>query len=54
MNTPSTQRPPSTSITECRSCGECTLILDLGETPLADRLSTTDELDQPEFFAPLK
>jgi hypothetical protein len=29
-------------------------ILDLGKTPLADRLLATDELDQPEFFAPLK
>jgi SAM-dependent methyltransferase len=28
--------------------------LDLGETPLADRLLTAKDLDQPEFFAPLK
>jgi len=28
--------------------------LDLGETPLADRLLTAEQLDQPEFFAPLK
>jgi len=29
-------------------------ILDLGDTPLADRLLTAEQLDQPEFFAPLK
>jgi SAM-dependent methyltransferase len=28
--------------------------LDLGETPLADRLLTAEDLDGPEFFAPLK
>jgi hypothetical protein len=29
-------------------------ILDLGETPLADRLLTTEDLGQPELFAPLR
>ncbi len=29
-------------------------MLDLGNTPLADRLLTGEDLDQPEFFAPLK
>jgi SAM-dependent methyltransferase len=49
-------RPPSITISECRSCGRGGLvpILDLGDTPLADRLLTADQLDQPEFFAPLK
>ena len=40
----------------CRSCGGRAIIpiLDLGETPLADRLLTAADLDQPELFAPLK
>ena len=49
-------RPASATILGCRSCGERALvpILDLGETPLADRLLTAEQLDQPEYFAPLK
>jgi SAM-dependent methyltransferase len=49
-------RPPSATIAGCRSCGqaELTLILDLGETPLADRLLTAEQLDKPEYFAPLR
>jgi hypothetical protein len=49
-------RPDSVTIGGCRSCGEQAIIpiLDLGETPLADRLLTAEQLDQPEFFAPLK
>jgi hypothetical protein len=49
-------RPLSDSIRGCRSCGEGGLIpiLDLGETPLADRLLTPASLDDPEFFAPLR
>ncbi len=39
----------------CRSCGSANLetILAFGETPLADRLLTADQLDQPELTAPL-
>jgi len=49
-------RPVSDTIDGCRSCGERAIIpiLDLGETPLADRLLTAEQLDEPEFFAPLK
>jgi len=49
-------RAPGKTITACRSCGAGDLvpIVDLGETPLADRLLTAEQLDQPEFFAPLK
>jgi hypothetical protein len=49
-------RPASHTITGCRSCCASSTIpiLDLGETPLADRLLTAEQLDQPEFFAPLK
>lgn len=41
--------------TTCRSCGSSRLaiILPFGETPLADRLLTTEQLDQPEYMAPL-
>lgn len=51
-----TERAPAKSITTCRSCGARDLleIVDLGETPLADRLLTAEQLDQPEYFAPLK
>jgi SAM-dependent methyltransferase len=51
-----TERAPAKSITACRSCGGRDLleIVDLGETPLADRLLTAEQLDQPEYFAPLK
>jgi SAM-dependent methyltransferase len=39
----------------CRSCGSDWLevILPFGETPLADRLLTAEQLDQPEYKAPL-
>ena len=39
----------------CRSCGsnQLTKILDLGETPLADRLLTQETLEAPEPKAPL-
>lgn len=39
----------------CRSCGSSNLetILAFGETPLADRLLTAEQLDQPELTAPL-
>jgi len=49
-------RPASHTIAVCRSCCEPSTIpiLDLGETPLADRLLTAEQLEQPEFFAPLK
>lgn len=40
---------------QCRSCGSTnlTLILSFGDTPLADRLLTPDQLDQPEYMVPL-
>jgi SAM-dependent methyltransferase len=40
----------------CRSCGRHGLVsvLDLGETPLADRLPTTEQLSQPEPRFPLQ
>lgn len=43
-------------ITGCRSCGEAHLrpVLDLGRTPLANRLLTREQLDQPEPTYPLK
>jgi SAM-dependent methyltransferase len=49
-------RPRAVTIEDCRSCGEGGLvsILDLGETPLADRLLTAEQLDEVEYFAPLK
>jgi SAM-dependent methyltransferase len=39
----------------CRSCGQAHLepILSFGQTPLADRLLTAEQLDQPELVAPL-
>jgi len=39
----------------CRSCGhhEVELILSFGATPLADRLLTKEQLEQPELTAPL-
>ena len=41
--------------TTCRSCGSSRLevILPFGETPLADRLLTSEQLDHPEYKAPL-
>src|SRR5512133_3386998 len=40
---------------KCRSCGSSNLqsILAFGETPLADRLLTAEQLKQPEYTAPL-
>ncbi len=40
----------------CRSCGSENLlpILSFGDTPLADRLLTAEQLDQPEMVAPLE
>jgi SAM-dependent methyltransferase len=39
----------------CRSCGhaDLELILSFGRTPLADRLLTAEQLDEPELTAPL-
>ncbi len=39
----------------CRSCGsrQLKMILAFGETPLADRLLTAEQLDDPELIAPL-
>jgi SAM-dependent methyltransferase len=56
MNGQQRLRPAGNTITSCRSCGgeALTPILDLGETPLADRLLTAEQLEEPEFFAPLK
>ena len=41
--------------TTCRASGSSNLqtIIEFGETPLADRLLTADQLDQPEYKAPL-
>jgi len=43
------------TISECRSCGgtDLELVLSLGRTPLADRLLTEDQLDEPEPIVPL-
>lgn len=43
-------------ITACRSCGGQGLeaVLDLGQTPLADRLLTPEQLKQPEPMFPLE
>src|SRR5579884_962187 len=40
---------------QCRSCGQSNLelVLSLGETPLADRLLTCDQLTAPEPMVPL-
>ena len=40
---------------KCRSCGHEPLvpILSLGDTPLADGLLTRDQLEEPEYLAPL-
>ena len=56
MNGRQMLRPASDTILDCRSCGGPAIIpiLDLGHTPLADRLLAAEDLDQPEFFAPLK
>ncbi len=44
-----------TDETTCRSCGSSNLetIIAFGSTPLADRLLTADQLDQPEYAADL-
>jgi hypothetical protein len=41
---------------KCRSCGfsDLSLILSFGETPIADRLLTKYQLNQPEIIAPLE
>lgn len=45
----------STSMPPCRSCGNTNLdlVISFGYTPLADGLLTKDQLDQPEYTAPL-
>ena len=45
----------SEKITKCRSCenNDLELIISFGETPLADRLLTKDQLVEPELKAPL-
>ncbi|MDJ0947452.1 MAG: class I SAM-dependent methyltransferase [Alphaproteobacteria bacterium] len=45
---------PADDVT-CRSCGYAglQLMLSLGESPLADRLLTAEQLDEPEIMAPL-
>lgn len=47
---------PSITSNACRSCGETSLdpILDLGKTPLADRLLRKDQLGEPEPAFPLE
>lgn len=44
-----------TSMPPCRSCGNTNLdlVISFGYTPLADGLLTKDQLDQPEYTAPL-
>ncbi|NES84938.1 MAG: class I SAM-dependent methyltransferase [Moorea sp. SIO2B7] len=46
----------SNSMPPCRSCGADNLesIISFGHTPLADRLLTKDQLDQPEYTALLE
>jgi SAM-dependent methyltransferase len=48
--------PRSITSSTCRSCGETRLepILDLGKTPLADRLLRKDQLGEPEPVFPLE
>ena len=50
-----TERAEGFTIDGCRSCGSSKLssFLDLGTTPLADRLLTEGELGEPELVAPL-
>ncbi len=50
-----TERAEGFTIDGCRSCGSSKLssFLNLGTTPLADRLLTEDELGEPELAAPL-
>ncbi|MFW6066903.1 MAG: methyltransferase domain-containing protein [Myxococcota bacterium] len=51
-----TVRAPGRTITSCRGCDGQRLepVLDLGVTPLADRLPTPRELSEPEPTAPLR
>lgn len=46
---------PHIKIENCRSCGgsNLSLILSLGDSPLADRLLTKEDLSKPELVAPL-
>lgn len=46
----------SQRVTSCRACGSADLVsfLDLGETPLADRLLTAEQLAAPEAKVPLE
>ncbi|HCI45804.1 MAG TPA: methyltransferase [Rhodospirillaceae bacterium] len=46
---------PLSAVTACRSCGSDKLfpVLDLGVTPLADRLVAPEELDKPDDLAAL-
>lgn len=46
----------SISMPPCRSCGNTNLelVISFGYTPLADGLLTKDQLDQPEYTAPLE
>lgn len=50
-----TERAPGFTIEGCRSCGssKLTSFLNLGTTPLADRLMTEEQLDEVELVAPL-
>lgn len=52
---PATIPAPHTVETTCRSCGSehVRACLDLGETPLADRLLRLDQIEQPEYVVPL-
>lgn len=56
QDSPRTERAPGTTITCCRSCGSTRLrsFLNLGTTPLADRLMTDAQLDDVELVAPLE
>lgn len=55
LNTSETIRLSET-ISECRACGQSGLlpVLDLGSTPLADRLLTHEQLQAPEPRVPLE
>lgn len=55
QTTSKTERAPGITIESCRSCGssKLTSFLDLGTTPLADRLLTEEQLGEPELVAPL-
>jgi SAM-dependent methyltransferase len=50
------EEPISVALPTCRSCGGSRLetFLDLGETPLADRLLAGADLDKPELMFPLR